>query len=133
MNDRNKIRDIANNCLAVRTRIASRDITRLYDEHLRSLGLRITQLSVLVAIGHFGEASPTEIGQALHLDRSTLSRTLQRLKDKGWLEEGTAIDDRSRPVKLTVEGRALLRQAYPRWQAAQKEAASVLEKQVSLG
>ena len=78
--------EIASNCFAVRTRIASRDITP-YDDRLRPLGLRITQLSVLVAVMKMGDAMPSEIGDVLHLDRSTLSRTMQRLIDNGWIDE----------------------------------------------
>ena len=37
-------------CLCHRTRMASRAVTRFYDETLRSVGLRATQLAVLVAV-----------------------------------------------------------------------------------
>ena len=70
--------EIAANCLAVRARITSRDITKLYDDALRPLGLRSTQLSVLVAVSRLGDALPSKVGEVLHLDRSTLSRTLER-------------------------------------------------------
>ena len=39
-------------CLCHRTRMASRVVTRFYDEILRSVGLRATQLAVLVAVGN---------------------------------------------------------------------------------
>ena len=122
--------EIASNCFAVRTRIASRDITRLYDDRLRPLGLRITQLSVLVAIMKMGDAMPSEIGDVLHLDRSTLSRTVQRLKDNGWIDELVGDDGRSRPVRLSRAGKDMIRKAHPLWVKAQTEAASTL-KQVS--
>ena len=41
-------------CLCHRTRMASRAVSRLYDQTLRSVGLRATQLAVLVAVGNEG-------------------------------------------------------------------------------
>lgn len=117
---------MARECLAVRARIASRDITRLYDDALRPLGLRITQLSVLVAISVMETALPSEIGEALHLDRSTLSRTLERMKTNGWIRETEGDDGRSRPVRLSPAGRSLINRAFPIWEQTQKRAQRVL-------
>ena len=121
-----KAYQIARECLAVRARIASRDITRLYDDALRPLGLRITQLSVLVAISVMETALPSEIGEALHLDRSTLSRTLERMKTNGWIREVEGDDGRSRPVRLSPKGRSLINRAFPIWERTQKHAQTVL-------
>lgn len=121
-----KAHQIARECLAVRARIASRDITRLYDDALRPLGLRITQLSVLVAISVMETALPSEIGEALHLDRSTLSRTLERMKTNGWIREIEGDDGRSRPVRLSPKGRSLINRAFPIWEQTQKHAQTVL-------
>lgn len=119
--------DIASNCFAVRTRIASRDMTRLYDDRLRPLGLRITQLSVLVAVSKMSDPMPSEIGDMLHLDRSTLSRTIQRLKDNGWIDELVSDDGRSRPVRLSRAGKDIIRRAHPLWRNAQTEAAATFQ------
>jgi len=43
-------REVVENCVCHRTRMAARAVTRLYDDTLRSVGLRATQLAVLVAI-----------------------------------------------------------------------------------
>ncbi|MEM9367229.1 MAG: MarR family winged helix-turn-helix transcriptional regulator [Planctomycetota bacterium] len=117
---------IAANCLAVRVRILSRDMTRLYDDALRPIGLRVTQLNVLVAVAKMQEAMPTEIGRHLHLDKSTLSRTLARMVEKGWLQEVEGDDARRRPVKLSRAGRNLIRDAFPLWQEAQREGKRIM-------
>ena len=117
---------IAANCLAVRARILSRDMTRLYDDALRPLGLRVTQLNILVVVAKIGAAMPTLIGEYLHLDKSTLSRTLSRMIDNKWLEEQEAEDARSRPVRLTRAGKKIIRDAFPLWQAAQKEGKKII-------
>ena len=117
---------IAANCLAVRTRILSRDMTRVYDDALRPVGLRVTQLNILVAVGKMGDAVPTEIGKHLHLDKSTLSRTLARLVENGWLEELESEDARSRPVRLSRSGKNLIRKAFPLWQGAQQAGKAIV-------
>ena len=112
--------EIAANCLAVRTRILSRDMTRLYDDALRPLGLRVTQLNILVAVGKMGDAMPTQIGKHLHLDKSTLSRTLALLVENGWLEELESDDARRRLVRLSRTGKKMIKDAFPLWQGAQQ-------------
>lgn len=81
--------------------------------------------SVLVAIEKKGEALPSQIGEALHLDRSTLSRTMERLKERGWVEELEGDDGRSCPMRLSNAGREIIRKAYPLWQNAQRMAAKL--------
>ena len=95
-------------------------MTRLYDDALRPLGLRVTQLNILVAVGKMGDAVPTEVGKYLHIDKSTLSRTLARLVENGWLEELESDDGRSHPVRLSRSGRKLVKEAFPLWEEAQK-------------
>ncbi len=96
-------------------------MTRLYDDALRPLGLRVTQLNILVAVAKMGQALPTDIGKHLHLDKSTLSRTLARMIENGWLQELAADDARRRPVRLSNKGNELVRDAYPLWKGAQKK------------
>ena len=43
-------REIIENCACHRVRTAARVVTRAYDEALRPVGLRATQLSVLLAV-----------------------------------------------------------------------------------
>lgn len=113
--------EIAGRCIAFQARCLSRDITNLYDESLRHLDIRSTQMSILVAIAKMEEANPGEIGLKLHLERSTVSRALQRLKEREWVEEIENEDARSRPVRLTNEGEKLLQKAHVVWQDVQKK------------
>src|SRR5580692_3801872 len=67
---------IARECTCMRVRQASRVLTKIYDTELRSTGLQESQLSVLVAIAHFGESGATigNLAQALRMDRTTVTR-----------------------------------------------------------
>ena len=62
-----------------KVRMAARFITRAYDDILRPVGLRATQLSVLVAVAIDGAISITELAKFLGMDRTTLTRNLSPL------------------------------------------------------
>ena len=58
---------------------------------------------------------------------ASIDTSVDRLRqDQGWLEEVTPQQGRSRPLLLSAEGRALLKQALPAWRAAQEEARQLL-------
>lgn len=117
---------IAEECIAVRMRMLNRVVTNIYDEALRPLGVRVSQMNILVAAGKMGTARPAEVCERLHLDVSTLSRNVERMKARGWLEVIPDDDGRAQPFRLTNEGRKLLEQAAPAWKKAQKQAKSLL-------
>jgi DNA-binding MarR family transcriptional regulator len=57
---------------------------------------------------------------------STLSRNVERMKARGWLEVVPDEDGRAQPFRLTPQGRTLLEQAVPAWSAAQQQVKKVL-------
>ena len=73
-------RDVVDSCMCNKVRAAARSVTSAYDEALRPLGLRATQLAVLAAVGIDGSASITALARLLSMDRSTLSRNLGPLE-----------------------------------------------------
>ena len=118
---------MANECVAVRLRMLNRVITNIYDDALRSLDLKVSQMNILVAAAKMGTARPIEVCEHLHLDVSTLSRNVERMKARGWLEvEPDEDDGRSQPFRLTLQGRKLLEKAVPAWSEAQKQVKKVL-------
>jgi len=117
---------IAASCIAVRLRLLNRVVTNLYDEALRPLGLKVSQLNVLVVAAKLGVARPAQVSELLHLDISTLSRNVDRMMAKGWLEAVPEEDARTQPFRLTDQGRRLLERAIPGWEKAQKQAAELL-------
>jgi DNA-binding MarR family transcriptional regulator len=117
---------VANECVAVRLRMLNRVITNIYDDALRSLDLRVSQMNILVAAAKMGTARPMEVCERLHLDVSTLSRNVERMKTRGWLEVVPDADGRSQPFRLTPQGRKLLEKAVPAWRVAQQHVKRVL-------
>lgn len=117
---------IAGECIAVRLRMLNRVVTNIYDEALRPLGLKVSQMNILVAAAKMGTARPAEISERLHLDVSTLSRNVERMKARGWLEVIPDDDGRAQPFRLTTQGRRLLEKAAPVWKQAQDQAKELL-------
>src|SRR5213080_4046778 len=104
---------IAGECVAVRLRMLNRLITNIYDDALRPLDLKVSQMNILVAAAKMGTVRPLEVCEHLHLDVSTLSRNVERMKARGWLEVVPDADGRSQPFRLTRRGRNLLDKAVP--------------------
>ena len=113
-------------CACLNLRQASRTVTQAYDNALRPHGLRATQFSLLAALQQNGEAPLSKLAQALVMDRTTLTRGLTPLKDKGLIATSNDDDARVTLVSLTPAGRNLFIEALPSWQAAQERFVSNL-------
>jgi DNA-binding MarR family transcriptional regulator len=118
--------EVIHDCIATRLRMASRMITKVYDDALRPLRLTVTQMSMLVVAEDRGRIRQSEVGAELRLDDSTLSRNLERMRANGWLEEVPVDDARVHSYRLTEAGRTLLEKAVPAWRGAQAEAQRLL-------
>ena len=120
------VETIATSCIAGRLRLLNRVITNLYDDALRPFGVKLSQGNVLAVTAKLGVARPAQVCDILELDTSTLSRTVDRMVDKGWLEILPDDDGRSHPFRLTDEGRRLMERSIPAWERAQAEANRLL-------
>jgi len=120
----------ASECVGLRLRMLNRVVTNIYDDALRPLQLKMSQMNILVAAAKMGTARPTELCEFLHLDVSTLSRNVDRMKARGWLEVVPDRDGRSQPFRLTSPGRELLGQALSAWSEAQQQVTKMLGRGV---
>jgi DNA-binding MarR family transcriptional regulator len=113
-------REVVDQCLCLKARTAARAVTRAYDRALRPVGLRATQVSVLVAIAAGRDAvSIAALAQSMGMDRSTLTRNLQPLVSEGLVLLGVEGWRRSRTLSLTKRGLERTRKALPYWEEAQ--------------
>jgi DNA-binding MarR family transcriptional regulator len=117
---------IAKTCIAGRLRLLNRVVTNIYDDALRPFGLKISQGNVLILTGKMGVASPVQVCEFLQLDISTLSRNVELMRKKGWLEIVPGEDARSHPFRLTAAGKRLIEKAIPAWEKAQEQAQKLL-------
>ena len=124
--DATKLREIARACASTHLRKAARAVTQVFDEALRSSGLRATQFTLLVTIRLAGETPISELAEKMAMDRTTLSRNLKPLARKGLLEVRPGEDGRMRLLRITPEGERALGKAYPLWERAQHEVVGAL-------
>ena len=125
-----QLRGVAQTCFARKTRALGRAVSGVYREALQSHGLKVSQLNLLVAVGVIEDATPAKLGSALNLEKSTLSRNLDRLVAQGWVtkEKRGARGSIARGLHyvLTRDGRALLRRVLPDWRVAQRRVRKLL-------
>src|SRR3954469_2479419 len=117
---------ISRTCIAVRLRLLNRVITNLYDDALRPLGLKVSQLNILIVTARLGLARPAQVCKILQLDVSTLSRNVKPLQARGWLEVVPDEDARAQAFRLAPQGERLIETAVPAWYRARPRAAELL-------
>jgi DNA-binding MarR family transcriptional regulator len=110
-------------------RRTARALTQMYEDALRPLGLRATQLTILQALSRAGEVSQGQLGGMLAMDSTSLTRTLAIMARKGWIEEQRGEDRRERRIRLSVAGEAKLKRAVPVWERVQARLRKKLGKQ----
>ena len=93
---------------------AAQSVGDVFDSMIGDEGLTPRQLIVLATVGDDEGLSQTTIVLRTNIDRSTTADIVKRLKRKGWLQrQRTKEDARAYAVKLTDEGRRVLRSAEP--------------------
>jgi DNA-binding MarR family transcriptional regulator len=113
-------------CTCANLRRAARAVTRLYNHELRPRHIEITQFTILMALAQAGEISQGRFGKLLALDSTTLTRMLELLRNRGWIQENEGEDRRFRIIRLTTAGHVKLQRSVPHWKRAQDRLQSVL-------
>jgi DNA-binding MarR family transcriptional regulator len=117
--------EIADGCYALRSRRLARAVTRTYDDHLRPHGLTVSQLTVLTMVG-LDVDRPVDIGRRLDMEKSTVSRALQLMADRGWI--AIEPDGAGKRVRLTPAGEDLVAASADAWRAATADVAERLDR-----
>ncbi len=100
-------------------RRTSRALTQLYEQALRPLGLRATQLTILQVLARAGEVTQGQLGEMLAMDSTSLTRTLVIMGRQGWITTRRGIDRRERRLRLASAGETQLKSAQPVWEKVQ--------------
>jgi DNA-binding MarR family transcriptional regulator len=100
-------------------RRTSRALTQLYEQALRPLGLRATQLTILQVLSRTGEVSQGQLGEMLAMDSTSLTRTLAIMGRQGWVTARRGKDRRERRLRLAKSGEMQLQRALPVWEKVQ--------------
>lgn len=118
--DQDLLRGVHEQCASFNLRKASRLVTQMFDEALAPVGLRSTQVVMLVVIGRFGPISMTRLAHDLVVTPSTLSRNIRPLERAGFVRIETA-ELRRKTVTLTARGEDTLLQCVPLWMSVQEK------------
>ena len=108
--------EVRDTCLCLHLQRAARAVARRFDAALRPLSLTNGQFSLLMSLNRTDPPSIGSVSALLAMDRTTLTANLKPLERRGLVK--VSIDDgdkRSRRLKLTPAGRALLLAAVPIW------------------
>lgn len=118
--------DMREGCLGVRIGRLHRLVARRFDQALRPLGLSLPQLEVLGVLMLRGPLKPSAVAEALAVERSTISRNLSLMAQRGWVELESSASGRSTSATLTRQGIKTLAQARTAWATAQRDVLSLL-------
>ena len=119
---------IANDCIGYRVRMLNRVVSRVYDDQLRPYGIRFSQMNILTVVALKGPIQPVEVGRALAIEKSTLSRNVGLMEKNGWLKCQPAATGTGHQLKLTKKGERLYQKASAAWREAQDRVEALLGK-----
>ncbi len=108
--------EVRDSCLCLHLQRAARAVARRFDEVFRPLDLTNGQFSLLMALNRQQPPTIGSVAALLAMDRTTLTACLKPLERRGLVT--VTIDDedrRSRRLRLTPAGGALLAAAVPLW------------------
>ena len=116
-------------CVCFNLRRATRLVTQIYDQALRSTGLTGNQFSILIAAYDEGGRGMSGLARLLGTDRTTLTRNVAILERSGLLQVTPGEDKRERRVSVTEAGRIAVGNAMPFWERAQDRVVDVIGEQ----
>ncbi len=111
--------DIKKDCVCANTRKVSRAMTHIYNHFLGPSGLRVTQYSLLNNVRRLEKATVTKLVERMLMDKTTLTRNLRLLSEKGLVSIKPGKDRRVREIALTESGKEALDRSRPHWEEAQ--------------
>ncbi len=119
--------EVRDGCLCLHAQRAARALARRFDEALRPLGLTNQQFSLLMALNRPQPPTMVPVARLLAMDRTTLTAALKPLLRRDLMTvEADPADRRSRLLKLTKAGHALLLDALPIWRKTHADMAAEL-------
>jgi DNA-binding MarR family transcriptional regulator len=121
LTDRELLKEIGRTCACFNLRRAARLVTQRFDRVLRQSGLKATQFPILMAAYQQEGILLTRMAKMLGMERTTLTRNLTLLEQRGMLLVEPGQDRRERQIRITHRGVTLLETCLPLWRKAQSE------------
>lgn len=106
----------------LRLRRVTSYVNMMYEEALENNKLTPVQFEVLLYVDSCAPCSVSDVAQFMVVDKSTSSRVLRGIQDKGLIEvDHDAEDRRRRRVSLTEEGKDLVDSGKKQWLQIEKD------------
>ena len=106
-------------CMCIKLRLASNNITKIYDKALNSHHIKLTQYSTLKNIEKLVTPSIQTLSNKMNLDRSTLVRNLNKLQKMKLISYEYENNSKSKVIRLTLDGNKKLSEAHLDWKKIQ--------------
>jgi DNA-binding MarR family transcriptional regulator len=108
-------------CVCISLRKAANHISKLYDNELSTLDIKITQYSTLKNIKDLGNPTVNDLSRRLNLERTTVLRNLDKLKKVGLISYKKNDISKIKVITLTVNGIKKLTEAEVIWGKTQQK------------
>jgi DNA-binding MarR family transcriptional regulator len=120
--------EIRDACLGKRVSRLHRMVARVYEQALRTVDISLPQMEILTElVGASGPVKPAALAARMMLERSTVSRNLAILQQRGWI---TVVESshtgRAMSVEIADAGLYAYTSASSAWHDAQSATASML-------
>lgn len=118
-------------CACRSLRMTTRVITQYYDKALRISGLKSPQFALLTDIcSRENGISVNELANQAMMDQTTVTRNVEILRKKGYVDVNTVdADSRKKCITVSETGKEKLALAMPHWQEAQSKIEQVVGKE----
>ncbi len=105
-------------CVAAYSRRLSRNMMLRYKQHLKPHCITVTELQVLVEIWLRPRVTAAALSAILELDKSTVSRIVERMGENNWVVNTESEDARATPLLLQYGAEDRLMAALRAWREA---------------
>ncbi len=109
-------------CISKKVKTIQRITANVFRKHLSAFNVTDSQLSILFVISKNPAISQSKICEILVLEKSSLSRNLQRLLSLSYIEKSA-----DGKLSASAKGLEFVRSVIPAWEAAMAEIKTLLE------
>ncbi|OOM76060.1 organic hydroperoxide resistance transcriptional regulator [Clostridium puniceum] len=119
MSNLNNLKSLKN-CVCRNLRMTTRITTQHFDQIFQTVGLTTPQFSLLSDITAHENIAISEVAEILLMDQTTLTRNIEILRKKGYVNVRTdGNDSRRKCISLSNVGEEILNEAIPVWNNVQ--------------
>jgi len=126
MSDLNNFKNLKN-CVCKNLRMTTRITTQYFDQVFQTVGIPVAQFSLLADIAFRENVTISELAQVLLMDQTTVTRNIEILRKKGYVNVRTDDNDsRRKCISISESGLRTLDDAIPLWNNVQ----SLIEQEI---